>query len=104
MTDMVEKVARAIDPEAFAGPSEDWFGLRPRGEDREVAIEAWKKQTEPYRNKARKQARAAIRTLMEPTEEMQVAGSGALGEATNPIGFRAAKACHKAMLKAALDD
>lgn len=53
MSDMIEKVARAIDPEAFDLPR-----------DTRGAAQKWRLRTA----KARKLARAAIEAMREPTD------------------------------------
>ena len=64
MSDMVEKVARAIDPEAFDLPR-----------DTRGAAQKWRLRTA----KARKLARAAIEAMREPTEAMCRTGESSKG-------------------------
>lgn len=59
MTDAVERVARALNPECFDAEVERVYG------------ELWAFDSQA---KARRQARAAILALREPTKEMVVAG------------------------------
>jgi hypothetical protein len=78
----VERVARAIDAEAFSETWPlDWPGLpsTPPGL-RTWGRDAWNKFNEPRRAVAIKKARAAIAAMREPSEAMVKAGNGALAK------------------------
>ncbi len=85
MTDMVEKVAKAI------------WDSRTRGADFRRYNYDWEHVAAEIRKNNMEYARAAIRALMEPTEEMY-------GAALNAYPPDHTREVWQAMLKAALDD
>ncbi len=84
MTDMVEKVGKAI------------WDSRTRGSDSRRYNYEWEHVAAEIRKSNMEHARAAIRALMEPTEEMY-------GAALNAYPPDHTREVWQAMLKAALD-
>ncbi len=90
MTDLVEKVARAIEPEWFGeliGPPW-WSGGAPRH-----PLDNYPQQYEGYRLKAREQAKAVIPIVLE--EAAKVAEEAPLGHAPST---------HASIIRAAIRD
>ncbi len=77
----VERVARAIDPEAFGPCPSHWAAMKPNGSDPEKLNEEWKVRTDWRRNQARKVARAAISAMPDTTQ----ARNDALREAVRAV-------------------
>lgn len=61
MSEMIERVARAIDPAAFSYDAIRWY---------------WELWAEKRQQKARENAAAAIEAMREPTDEMVEEGAG----------------------------
>jgi hypothetical protein len=61
--DKRERVARALDPEAFGPCPQHWKAIKPKGYDAKKADEEWYERTKVRRMQARKRAEAAIAAL-----------------------------------------
>ncbi len=75
---MVERVARAIDPDAWhEEPGAGFSGMQPKGQARETTVRKWWQAFSNRRNTARRHARIAIAAMREPTAGMLAACNGA---------------------------
>tara|TARA_R110000772_G_scaffold45492_1_gene104211 strand:- start:2545 stop:2985 length:441 start_codon:yes stop_codon:yes gene_type:complete len=64
----VQRVAKALYPNIWGDPDASFFGMQPKGQSREVSLRVWENNANPYRKKARNQARAALSAL--PPQEV----------------------------------
>lgn len=87
---MVERVAKAIDPRAFEVDYQKWF-----------LFKAWQDEA---REKAMKQAHAAIEAMREPTEAMvsEVEDPGDIIDGSGALSGSAARSVWRAMIDVAL--
>jgi hypothetical protein len=61
----VERVAKAISPNIWGDPDASFFKMQPKGQSEEVSRQVWENNAKPYRERAIKQARAAIAAMQE---------------------------------------